>query len=224
MLRIRNWDKHFETNETRKLKRLLWVKIPNQQDSLAYRLIASMPDGPAIFAAWVLIVQVASKQEKRGNLPLSPGELGIVTGFPADIFKRAIEVLKMPQIEWIEGNPDVPGEYPDTPGKSPETPPVDGREGMEENGMETPTNFSAWTKALKAAFDFNPTSMVDTRNLTSAVEGFQAKGTIEEMQKMVIRAKALYQPHMVTFKSVLNNWDSLKVALPPKKKIEGALS
>lgn len=120
-LKIRKWDDHYETNDTRKLKTLHWVKLPNQQDSLAYRLIAGHKRGAEIFAAWVLMVQVASKgkREERGNLPLSPDELGIVTGFPAEIFKLAIDYLKSPKIGWIEHSPDAPGESPEESGKSP---------------------------------------------------------------------------------------------------------
>lgn len=141
ILRIRNWNEHYETNETRKLASLNWVKIPNRQDSLAFRMIAGHKRGSEIFAAWVLMVQVASKgkRSERGLLPLSPDELGIVTGFPADIFKLAIEFLKSPKIGWIEESPDNLPESPDASGDFPETPPVEGMErknGMEDSGME----------------------------------------------------------------------------------------
>jgi len=144
--RIKDWSNRYETNETRKLKSLLWVKMPNQQDGLAYRLISKEKNGPAIFAAWCLMLQMASKASPRGelknnNLPLSPGDMGDVTGFPAEIFAQAIKFLSSPKIGWIEEispSPDVPGENPDAPGKSPATPPIDGMEwnGMEEKGME----------------------------------------------------------------------------------------
>ena len=139
MLRIRNWEKHFETNESRKLKRLLWVKIPNQQDSLAFRLVAAHKRGSDIFTAWILMIQVASKSPKRGDLPESPDELGIITGFPAEIFKLAFEFLKTPKIQWIEQYPEALGDIPDLLGKYPDTPPVElgevlqGREGNTHN-------------------------------------------------------------------------------------------
>ncbi len=102
--------------------------MPNQHDSLAYKSITKHRRGAEIFAAWVLMVQVASKQDPRGQFDLSPDELGLVTDFPAEIFKLAIEVLKSPKIAWIE-------ESPDTSGKNPDSPPVEeGREGLE--GLE----------------------------------------------------------------------------------------
>ncbi len=135
MLRIKNWNEHYETNDTRKLITLHWVKIPNQQDSLAYRLIAGHKKGAEIFAAWVLMVQVASKgrREERGNLPLSPEELGIVTGFPASVFELAIEFLKTPKIGWIEQSPGNLPLSPETPGESPgNLPLIEGRKEQKE--------------------------------------------------------------------------------------------
>ncbi len=121
MITIREWNDHYETNESRKLKRLLWVKIPNQHDSLPFRTIAGHKRGAEIFAAWVLMVQVSSKQDKenRGKIPMSPEELGLVTGFPVEIFKLAIEVLKSPKIGWIDHNPDNFPSSPETSGNSP---------------------------------------------------------------------------------------------------------
>ncbi len=158
VITIKDWDSHYETNETRKLKRLLWVKLPNQHDSLPYRTIASHPRGPEIFAAWILMVQVASKQGQRGNLPMSPEELGLVTGFPAEIFKLAFEVLKSPKIGWIEHNSTNLPESPDVPGFPPENLPAEeGREGKGKKEWKTGLGFfqdgkfqeswKAWEKA-----------------------------------------------------------------------------
>lgn len=80
------------------------------------------------------MVQVASKgkRENRGNLPLSPDELGIVTGFPAEIFKVAIEFLKSPKIAWIEQSPDTLGEFPETLGFPPANLPPEGKKEQKE--------------------------------------------------------------------------------------------
>ena len=125
MLRIRDWNDNFETNDTRKLKHLFWVKLPNQHDSLPFKSIANHKRGTDIFAAWILMVQVASKNGNRGNLPFSPDELGLITGFPAEIFKVAIDFLKTPKINWIEQYPEASGENPDTSADYRENPPVE---------------------------------------------------------------------------------------------------
>lgn len=152
--RIRNWDRHYESSDTRKLVSLHWVKIPNQQDSLAYRLIAAHPKGAEIFAAWILMVQVASKakKEERGNLPLSPEELGIITGFPVKIFALAIEFLKSPKIGWIEQSPGGLPESPDASGNPPENLPLKERKKEEKEGKNIPLPPSG-DLSLKSIFD-----------------------------------------------------------------------
>lgn len=124
--RIRNWEEHYETSDTRKLVAMSWVKIPNQQDSLAYRMISRHKSGSEIFAAWILMVQVASRGRRgqRGLLPYTPEELSIITGFPAKIFALAIDFLKTPQIAWIEA---IPGNLPASPENLPTSPGIHGK-------------------------------------------------------------------------------------------------
>ena len=60
-----------------------------------------------IFAAWILIVQVATKQPERGLLAdedgaLTAEDLSDCTGFPEDIFELAFEVLTDDRIGWLE--------------------------------------------------------------------------------------------------------------------------
>ena len=105
---IKNWDKHFETAQSRAVyKRLSWVAIPNKHDGKGYRRIAKHPKAAELFTAWVLIVQVASKQKRRGLLmdeegALTPEDLSDKTGFPEEIFKLAFSVLSEPRIGWLE--------------------------------------------------------------------------------------------------------------------------
>ena len=139
LYRIKDWSSRYETNETRKLKSLSWVKLNNKMDGLSFRLLAKHKDAPSIFAAWVLMLELASKSTPRGdlshnNLPLSPGEMGEITGFPGEIFEQALLFLSDPKIGWIERispSPGASGENPGTSGKSPGTPPVDEIRGEE---------------------------------------------------------------------------------------------
>lgn len=148
--RIKDWSSRYETNETRKLKSLSWVKLNNRMDGLAFRLLSKRKDGPTIFCAWVLMLELASKSTPRGdlshnNLPLSPGEMGEITGFPGEIFENAIKFLCDPKIGWIERispSPGTPGENPGTPGKSPETPPVDEMRGEEKEERRGKVRFA----------------------------------------------------------------------------------
>lgn len=136
--RIKDWSR-YETHETRKIKSLSWVPIPNKHDGLSFKRIAMRPDACEIFTAWILILQVASKgdQEQRGLLerdgvPLTPDDLGMMTGYGSGIFEKAYKVLSDVSIGWLEvynESPDMPGDHPDVPGFRP----IEGRkEGRKE--------------------------------------------------------------------------------------------
>lgn len=68
VLRIKDWDVHFENNRTRELKRMDWVPMPNKMDGDGYTELVDHPDGAAHFGAWCAIVEVASKCATRGTL------------------------------------------------------------------------------------------------------------------------------------------------------------
>ncbi len=105
--RVRDWGVHFENSRSRDYKQLNWVPIPNKHDGKGYRRLIALENGPAVFAAWVLIVQVASKCPQRGVLadedgPLDAVDLSHKTGCPAEVFAQAFDVLCLPKIGWLE--------------------------------------------------------------------------------------------------------------------------
>jgi hypothetical protein len=178
--RIKDWSARYETNETRKLKSLSWVRLNNKMDGLAFRLLAKRPDAANLFCAWVLMLELASKSSPRGelkhnNLPLSPGEMGEITGFPGEIFESALSFLSDAKIGWIEqisASPGASGENPGALGKYPETPPLkEGKEAKEGNGREahTPNQFIPGLDAkAKEVMDAYPRFAKDGRQ----VQGF----------------------------------------------------
>lgn len=116
--RIREWDKHFENHESRKVKTLAWVPVKNKHDGAGYRRIISLPNGAEVFAAWILMLQIASKMPVRGVLqneegPLDSLDMAVMTGLPASIFDSAIEALMHPRVRWLEqceqSEPEVSG-------------------------------------------------------------------------------------------------------------------
>lgn len=105
--KITNGAALFETAETRKLKHLTWVPVPNKHDGKGYRRILRFQDGPLVYAAWLLILQVASKCPERWTLadsdgPLDSEDLADKTGFPAEYFQKAFKVLTRKEIGWLE--------------------------------------------------------------------------------------------------------------------------
>lgn len=155
--RIKDWDQIFETAETRKLENLRWVPTPNKHDGLGYRTIAAERDRSDLFAAWNLILQIASKARRgeRGRLtrdgrPMTARDMALMTGFPEAIFARALTFFSE-TVQWLvaEGGRDIsataadpesnPGESPARPADPPASPassPAEGKEGNGKNRME----------------------------------------------------------------------------------------
>lgn len=152
---IRDWNDNFEIAQSRKLvKALDWVALPTKHDGKSFRRLMLMPDGPEIYGAWVLIVQVAAKCPKRGILadadgPLDTADLAIKTGCRQELFEKALKVLSAERIGWIvigqwesngRGLPlhtdstDIPTNQPD---KKPENGSAGGRAGISS---------SSWTQ------------------------------------------------------------------------------
>lgn len=105
--RIRRWSEIFENSQSRQYQKLTWTPLPNKHDGKSYRRLISMADGPALYGAWVLLVQVASKCPQRGVLadddgPLDTEDLSHKTGAPAELFAKAFEALTHPKIAWLE--------------------------------------------------------------------------------------------------------------------------
>ena len=108
---IKDWDELFENCASRKLKVLGWVPMPNNHDSVAYSRLMNRKDGPEIFAAWILLVQLASKCVTRGVLKSSDGraydaeEIAVKTRAPEGIFKKALPYLC--EAGWITSEPPL---------------------------------------------------------------------------------------------------------------------
>jgi len=108
---VKDWDSLFENHASRKLKGLGWVPIPNSHDSIAYCRMMARKDGPEIFAAWILIVQLASRCTDRGILASSdgraygPDEMAVKTRGPERIFSLALPYLC--QVGWMNSEPSL---------------------------------------------------------------------------------------------------------------------
>lgn len=103
---IRNWKERFEVAQAKAVKSWSWVAIPNKHDGLGFRRIMALPDGMVVYAAWCLMVQMASKCPKRGvladeNGPLDASDLALKTGGPQAAFERALSALSDKRIGWI---------------------------------------------------------------------------------------------------------------------------
>ena len=107
--RVKQWDQVHETHESRKIKRLPYVAMPNKQDGLGFRHTVHQEDAEGLLAAWYLILQVASRGSPgvrgwlvRGSKPLTACDLGVMTGLAKETFERALEFFVAPPADWLE--------------------------------------------------------------------------------------------------------------------------
>lgn len=144
MLIIRDWNSVFENNRSRVLKDLSWVPMPNKHDGAGYiELLTGHADGPAHYACWLLIVQVASKCRPRGTLVRNSGtahtaaSIAAQVRVPAALMEIAIRRLLSPDIAWLSENGHAATNAPSgtqVPESGTQVP--ESRRRMEGKGME----------------------------------------------------------------------------------------
>ena len=104
-IEIVNWDECFENSESRKYKNLKWLPLPNKHDGEGWARLWQLKNSSEIFAAFILMLELASKCPKRGVInkdgkPLGPEEMALKTRAPRAIFELAIQPLI--EIGWIK--------------------------------------------------------------------------------------------------------------------------
>jgi len=110
--RIKRWNAVFENNRSRELKNTHWVAMPNSHDTLGYLTLVALPNGAALYGAWCVLVQIASRCKPRGTLvqdgsrPHTARTLALKSRLPQELFEELFEVLRLPDIEWIEALTD----------------------------------------------------------------------------------------------------------------------
>jgi hypothetical protein len=110
LYRIKDWERWYEVSDSKKVEGgLTWVAIRTKQDGFGFRRIASQRNACELFAAWVLMVQIAAKQRRkdRGKLvrdgrPLTAKGLAMMTGFPELAFTNALTFFCDPEQGWLE--------------------------------------------------------------------------------------------------------------------------
>ncbi len=138
---IKDWNKLYENNRTRELKKLDWLPLPNKQDGDGYTELVSSRDGASIFGCWIAMLQIASKCTPRGSLIRATGEphtsqsLERMSRLPARLFSMSFPILVA--IKWVDSVPyENPAPSCDIP--APPCPEEKGTEGKEENNKGAP--------------------------------------------------------------------------------------
>lgn len=105
--KIIDWDRHFENNRSRTVENLRWVCVPNKHDGEGFSTIMEQENAAELFAAWVLILQVASKCQVRGSLvrddgtPLTARSLASKTRGNVSWFTDALNFFTT-KVKWME--------------------------------------------------------------------------------------------------------------------------
>jgi hypothetical protein len=141
LYRIRDWDTVYETAETRKLENLRWVPTPNKHDGLGFRRVTGQKNACELFAAWNLLIQIASKGRKgcRGKLmrdgrALDASDMALMTGFPKPVFDKALQFFSDPIQGWLVDGDDA--KSPEEAGESPRRVGLNPAEGKGREGIE----------------------------------------------------------------------------------------
>ncbi len=209
---VKDWDDLFENAASRKLKALAWVPVPNSHNSVAYARLITSKGGTEIFAAWVLIVQLASRCAHRGVLASSDGrpydahEMAIKTRAPAAIFTRALPYLV--DIGWLDCTPavadsaDVLADSADVLADNGMTPALNR---IELKGTEKKTNTTAQARRWCEIYAAYPRKIGRKASEHVIRQAIQAKGFEELLQAVQAFARATtkvekrYIPHPATW-------------------------
>lgn len=104
LYRVSRWNEFFENNRTRELKRLDWVPVPNKMDGRGYTALVEHPNGAAHLGGWIAILEIASRQKVRGEIPQDGAGLSQclarLSRLPAGLFDELIPRLE--SMGWVE--------------------------------------------------------------------------------------------------------------------------
>lgn len=151
MLRIKDWDQHFENAASRKLQKLYHVMLPARYDGSRYAELILSPHGVERYAAWCTLLGIAASgglggPGQRGYIrrsdgsPHTPTSLSFVTRIPQAVYEDAIPaLLKIGWLEEIGASSDQPQpaaitEPADTPKLCPGCDEPGGTVGPDDNG------------------------------------------------------------------------------------------
>jgi hypothetical protein len=146
LLRVRDWDRLYENNRSREMKRTGWFPAPNDLSADGYVELVSHEDGAAHLGAWTALLMVASRAKPRRGLliredgrPHTAESLSRVTRLPEPLLAAAIEcLLKIGLLEVAEADlheiSDLPSHPPAGSSHPPASKPQEGA--VEGKGTE----------------------------------------------------------------------------------------
>jgi hypothetical protein len=107
LYKIKNWDTIYENNRTRGLKSMAWLPLPVKLNGDGYTLLMEMENGPALFGAFVSVLEVAASCNPRGSLiranntPHDPVSLARLTRINQQIITEMLIVCSQ-ECKWLD--------------------------------------------------------------------------------------------------------------------------
>jgi len=128
LYRIRDWDKHYETSESRKRGTpLRWLAVPVKLNGYGYVKIMSQRSGDKIYGCWGAILLLAACCTPRGTLqdgdgnPYSLEDIARMTRMPIATVRLTVNFLSDKQnakLLWIEALQTKPAENASPPAET----------------------------------------------------------------------------------------------------------
>ena len=112
LYQIKNWDTNYENAKSRTINNPAHVYMTNKHDGLQFRKLMAKKDGAEIFAAFVLMAEICSKQAppRQGYLsndgtelgrPYTAEDLEFMTGLKTKAFEGAFQTLANDGFTWL---------------------------------------------------------------------------------------------------------------------------
>jgi hypothetical protein len=116
LYQIIDWNVHYENAKSRTIEDCKKCILPNKQDGLGYGRLVRLPNGEALYGAFVAVAMVCSKQKstskypREGYLtdtgradgyPLTAADLSIKTQLSEKTIQTMLDAVCLENINWI---------------------------------------------------------------------------------------------------------------------------
>lgn len=184
---IKDWRKVFHLEEACRHERVTWTKFPVTTDSVRYKRLMRSQEGRNAYCVFVACVQLSARARANGLLrtgssPISDRDIADATGLPLKVVSASMELLRSPDIGWLE------------PFDERATPVQKTGDDRSENGHET-----GGKRAENGQRPFlAPARAAKSREDIAAIEQQQAMGSGEDAREYEVPAAAAAAPEKVS--------------------------
>ncbi len=108
LYKIRDWNLHYENNQTRPMKNMSWLKLPVKLSGNGYVHLMGVEEGAAIFGCFIATIEAAANCRPRGELwatptiPHSPRTLAAVVRQSEQLVSKMLAFCNSDFCDWIE--------------------------------------------------------------------------------------------------------------------------